>query len=116
MSTFVRVALPLPLLQSFVYAHQGPTPPAGTRVLVPFQRGLQVGWVLGEGDPSGIGRVRSVLDVLEASPSVSDDLLRLALWISEYYVTSPGIAIRAMLPPVLSDGGAEVLRITEEGR
>ncbi len=116
MSAFVRVALPLPLLQLFVYAHDGPTPPSGTRVLVPFKRGLQVGWVLGEGDPSGIQGIRSVLDVLETTPSVPEDLLRLALWISEYYVVPPGIVIRAMLPPVLSDGAAEILRLTDKGR
>ena len=116
MSAFVRVALPLPLLQLFVYAYHGPPPPPGTRVLVPFKRGVQVGWVFGEGDPSGIEGIRSVLDVLETTPSVPEDLLRLALWISEYYVAPPGIVIRAMLPPVLSDGAAEILRLTDEGR
>ncbi|MSR22981.1 MAG: primosomal protein N' [Gemmatimonadetes bacterium] len=116
MTNFVQVALPLPLFQTFTYGFEGSPPPSGTRVLVPFRRSVQVGWVVGQGDPTGIEGIRPILDVLEQTLSVPEELLRLALWISEYYVVPPGIAIRAMLPPVLSDGSTEVLRLTPEGR
>lgn len=112
---YVDVALPLPLLRSFTYRVEGPTPEPGTRVLVPFRRTERVGWVLGPGDPTGIRGVRSVLDVVEAEPSVAPELLRLATWIGEYYIAPVGVVLRSMLPSVLSDGSRELVRATEAG-
>ncbi|MEX0843410.1 MAG: hypothetical protein WD120_03595, partial [Gemmatimonadota bacterium] len=113
---YVDVALPLPLLRSFTYRVEGPTPEPGTRVLVPFRRTERVGWVLGPGDPTGIRGVRSVLDVVEAEPSVAPELLRLAAWIGEYYIAPVGVVLRSMLPSVLSDGSRELVRATEAGQ
>jgi primosomal protein N' (replication factor Y) (superfamily II helicase) len=107
----VEVALPLPVHQTFTYRVDGPLPRAGSRVLVPFQRAERVGWVLGPGDPEGIRGIRPVLDVLDREPTVPPDLLALARWMSEYYVTPLGITLRSLLPSVLSDGSREVLRV-----
>jgi len=113
MSSHVEVVLPLPLFQSFTYRIQGPVPEPGTRVLVPFRRTEKVGWVMGEADPAGVSGIRTVLDVLEAEPSAPPELLRLALWIADYYATPPGIVLRSMLPPVLSDGARDLVRLSE---
>jgi primosomal protein N' (replication factor Y) (superfamily II helicase) len=107
----VEVALPLPVHQTFTYRVDGPLPRPGSRVLVPFQRGEKVGWVLGPGDPEGIRGIRPILDVLDREPTVPPDLLQLARWMSEYYVTPLGLTLRSMLPSVLSDGSREVLRV-----
>ena len=112
----VEVALPLPINQTFTYRMEGTLPSPGTRVLVPFQRGEQIGWVLKEGDPSGLRGIRPVLDVLERGPSVPGELLELAAWVSEYYVAPLGLTLRSMLPSVLSDRSREVLSLTEVGR
>jgi len=114
--TWVEVALPLPLFRTFTYRIDGALPPPGTRVLVPFQRSELVGWVVGEGDPTGITGIRSVLDVLERTPCLPADMVSLGRWIGEYYVCPEGLTFRSMLPSVLSDGAREVLRITEAGR
>jgi len=82
---------------------------------VPFQRSERVGWVVGMGDPSGIRGIRPVLDVLDREPSVPEDLMALAGWMSEYYVSPLGITLRSLLPSVLSDGSREVLRLADEG-
>jgi len=115
-TTHLEVALPLPIFQTFTYRHDGPVPLPGTRVLVPFRGGSRVGWVLGETDPAGVKGIRSVLDVLERVPSVPAELGGVADWISEYYVSPPGITLRSMLPSVLSDGGRDVLQLTAAGR
>jgi primosomal protein N' (replication factor Y) (superfamily II helicase) len=110
----VEVALPVPVFHPFTYRMQGgrTVPAAGTRVLVPFRRRESVGWVLGPAPADaadGIRGIRSVLDVLEDEPSAPGGILELALWMSEYYATPPGIVLRSILPAVLSDPGRDVL-------
>jgi len=113
--SYVEVAVPLPLFQSFTYRIDGPPPPPGTRVLVPFRQSEQVGWVLGESDPEGISQIRTILDVLESEPSIPGELIELARWISDYYVAPLGLVLRSMLPSLLSEGSREVLRVTPAG-
>ncbi len=97
----VSVALPLPVDQAFTYAVEGPPPDVGTRVMVPFRRGVQVGFVVGEGTP--VPRVRKILARLEEKPSVPADLLELARWIADYYVAPLGQVLRAVVPGPLVD-------------
>jgi len=115
MTSWVEVALPLPLFRTFTYGIEGEPPLPGTRVLVPFRRGEKIGWVLGPGETEGIGRIRTVLDVLDQEPSVPADLLRLAAWISDYYVVPPGLALRSMVPAALTDSSRDFIRLTERG-
>ena len=112
----VEVALPLPVAQTFTYRFVGDDLPApGTRVLVPFQRNEAIGWVVGPGDPTGIRGIRGVLDVLEREASVPPDLMRLARWISRYYVAPLGLTLRSMLPALLSDRAREFVWLTTAG-
>ena len=65
-------------------------------MLVPFRNRTLVGWVLGEG--AEVPGVRDVAAVLDADPSVGPELMELARWMAGYYMASPGIVLRAMLP------------------
>ena len=94
--SFVKVALPVPVRRSFTYRAPGSAPAPGTRVLVPFRDRRLVGWVVGAGVE--VRGVRDIVRVLEAEPSVGPELMGLADWIADYYVASPGIVLRAMLP------------------
>ncbi len=108
----VEVALPVPVFSTFTYAMDGFPPLPGTRVLVPFRREEKVGWVTGPGsDAHDPGRVRSVLDVLEEEPSVPEDMLELARWMSEYYVAPLGMVLRTCLPSALSDSSRDFLTL-----
>ncbi len=111
--SYVRVALPLPLNQTFTYAVDGTPPRAGTRVLVPFQREERIGFVVGHGGEEGVKRIRSVLTVMDTEPSVTESQLRLARWMADYYITSVGIALRTMLPSVLSDTSRDVVTLLD---
>jgi primosomal protein N' (replication factor Y) (superfamily II helicase) len=115
-TSHVDVALPLPLFRTFTYRVDGPAPPAGTRVLVPFRRGERIGWVLGPGDPSGVRGIRPVLDVLDREPSVPPGLMGLARWMAAYYVTPLGVVLRSLVPSVLSDASRDHLTLTDAGR
>jgi primosomal protein N' (replication factor Y) len=116
MTIYIEVALPIPVFHTFTYRCEAPAPAPGTRVLVPFRRGEQIGWVVRSGDPSGLKGIRDVLDVVEREPSVPSELLAVAEWMSSYYVAPLGVVLRSMVPSALSDRSREVLQITEAGR
>ncbi len=107
----VDVALPLPVYSTFTYSTNRPQPLPGTRVLVPFRREERIGWVVGAGSGDGPARVRPVLDVLEVEPSVSSELLKLAEWIADYYLSPLGLVLRTALPSVLSDSSRDFLTL-----
>jgi primosomal protein N' (replication factor Y) len=111
----VEVAVPVPLFKTFTYEVSGPLPDPGTRVLVPFRRGEEVGWVLGPTRGPAPASVRKVLGRLDEVPSLPPDLLALGQWISEYYVSPLGVTLRSMLPAALSDAGSGLLCLTPEG-
>jgi primosomal protein N' (replication factor Y) (superfamily II helicase) len=110
----VEVALPVPVFSTFTYAVDGPPPPPGTRVLVPFRREEKIGWVTGPGQEEQVlPRVRSVLDILEDEPSAPPDILDLARWMSDYYVAPLGVVLRSTLPSALADSSRDFLTLLE---
>ncbi len=110
----MAVALPLPIYRTFTYRVDGPPPPPGTRVLVPFRARDWIGWVVGPAEARELKRIKSVLSVLEVEPSVPPDLLELGRWIADYYVTPLGIVLRTMLPAVLSDVSRDYIQLVAE--
>ena len=95
-SSFVEVALPVPLRRLFTYRIEGAPPRPGTRVRVPFRNRTLTGWVMGPG--TEVPRVRDVAAVLGPEHAVDEELLDLARWIARYYVAPTGIVLRTMLP------------------
>ena len=111
----VDVALPLPIHRTFTYRVTGPAPVPGTRVLVPFRREERIGWVVGEGAEGEIDGLKSVLAVLDDTPTAPSDVLDLCRWMASYYAAPLGIALRAALPSVLSDVSRDYLTLTGRG-
>jgi primosomal protein N' (replication factor Y) len=72
-------------------------------VLVPFRRTSRIGWVTGPASGEPVRGLKSVLDVLDETPSVPAELFDLCQWMAEYYLAPLGIALRSALPAVLSD-------------
>ncbi len=122
-----RVSLPRPVLQSFHYR----IPPdlasvavPGVRVVVPFGRRRETGILEALVDPPDAGRtkLKYLHAVLDDSPVLSPDLIRLCRWVADYYVAPAGLVFRAALPPGLLGGSAkargelrrQVIRIVRE--
>ncbi|MGD2044986.1 MAG: primosomal protein N' [Gemmatimonadota bacterium] len=112
--SLVAVALPLPIHRTFTYRIGGAAPAPGTRVQVPFRSRDFIGWVAGPAEEAPVRGLKSVLAVLDERPSVPPDLLELARWIADYYVTPLGIVLRSMLPAVLSDVSRDYIHLTRE--
>ena len=101
----VRVVLPLPLDQAFTYLvpdDLAAEAQVGCRVLVPFGPRRLTGLIVERTDEAeALGdfiRLKPLLDVLDATPAFTDELIRVTRWIADYYVCGWGEAVKAALP------------------
>lgn len=105
----VEVALPVPLFQTFTYAvdpKAARLPVIGSRVVVPFRNRTEIGICLGPADPGSLPRkVRKIVEVPDAEPALSADMVALCRWMADYYIVPVGMAMRTALPSLLSGAG-----------
>jgi primosomal protein N' (replication factor Y) (superfamily II helicase) len=98
----VSVAVPVPALDLLTYtvAEAEPVPPAGARVVVPLGRRTLTGVVVGPADPPDEAiELKSILQVLDATPFLPADVIELTQWVSDYYLAGPGAALSIAMPP-----------------
>lgn len=100
---YAEVVLPIPLPRTYTY--EIPVALAervvpGARVIVPLQRRQVVGLVVTVDAPApGTSvPVRPIAAAPDAEAALSPALVRLGQWISRYYGTPIGLALRALLP------------------
>ncbi len=122
----VRVAVPVPALDSLTYSVPDgfPGPTIGARVLVPLGNRIVTGCVTTEPlvagrEADGEGRtaesVRDLIDVLDSDPFLPPDIVRLASWVAEYYASGVGDAVSAAMPPRAWMESERYAQITELG-
>jgi primosomal protein N' (replication factor Y) len=117
MPEFCDVALPVPLDTAFTYRIPDEMQPVvGGRVLVPFRQQRMSGVVTALHDRAPKVQTKNVLSVLDASPVLDDQLLRLGNWIADYYLAPLGEVFRTMLPLAAEFKRAIGYRITNEGQ
>ncbi|HEX4438779.1 MAG TPA: primosomal protein N' [Thermoanaerobaculia bacterium] len=113
----VRVALPLPIRQTFTYAvPDGARPPEpGTRVRVPLGERALTGVVMPGDAGETPGATRAILEVLDDEPVCPPDLLATAERVARRCFAATGEVLRAALPARLPASGAIRYRVTERG-
>jgi primosomal protein N' (replication factor Y) len=88
----------------------------GQRVLVPLATRKATGIVLRPTSRLAPGiEVREALSAFDPEPVLSSELVRLGLWISDYYLAPPGEVFRTMLPLRHATRRARLVHLTEEG-
>lgn len=106
----LKIALPVPLRKVFDYLPGTETGLSllqpGMRVRVPFQRRQLVGIFMelaaeSELDPGKLKPIEAVLDV---SPILPPEILKLCLWAADYYHHPLGEVLAAALPTLLRQG------------
>ncbi|HEU4416132.1 MAG TPA: DEAD/DEAH box helicase, partial [Candidatus Angelobacter sp.] len=115
MPTFCDVALPVPLDMAFTYKVGDHVPVVGGRVLVPFRAERLSGVVTALHDRAPSMQAKTVLQVLDSEPVLDEGLMKLGLWISQYYLAPIGDVFRTMLPLAAEIKKAKLYRITETG-
>jgi primosomal protein N' (replication factor Y) len=99
-------------------------PAVGARVLVPVGTRMMTGCVLGP--PNGAGsagretaaesaRIKQIVDVLDDRAFLPDDVVKLAVWVADYYACGVGEAVAAAMPPRAWIESERHAHITEAG-
>jgi primosomal protein N' (replication factor Y) (superfamily II helicase) len=122
MPFFCDVALSVPLDMVFTYSvPPGMDPVVGGRVLVPFRQQRLSGIVvklhdrLPQGSASKV-QIKKVIEALDLSPVLDEQLLKLGKWIADYYLAPIGEVFRTMLPLSAEFKRTISYRITDTGR
>src|SRR3977135_2447166 len=106
MPLYCDVALAVPLDMVFTYAiPPGMEPVVGGRVLVPFRQQRMSGIVVELHDRPPQVKTKKVLEALDVSPVLDEQLLKLGKWIADYYL-APGGGGFVRMPPLSSGGDA----------
>ena len=98
---YADIILPVPLYGTFTYAvPDGVSVGVGMRVLVPFGRSKSyVGVVMRLHDQKPTGyEVKAIQVVMDKEPVVTEQQLKLWLWIADYYLSPIGDVYKAALP------------------
>lgn len=100
---FVDVALPTSVRSLFTYAlAEGMSVAPGQRVWVPLRNEFAMAMVIRVHHRKPDFEVRTVGQVLDPTPLLSEPMLALADWVHRFYYCSMGEAVQAMLPSGLN--------------
>src|SRR5271167_2778074 len=117
MRFFCDVALAVPLDTVFTYAiPPGMEPVVGGRVLVPFRQQRLSGIVIELHDRPPQVKTKKVIEALDLSPVLDEQLLKLGKWIADYYLAPVGEVFRTMLPLSAEFKRTITYRITDGGQ
>lgn len=98
---FVDLALPVAINQLFTYSVPDDLKnqiKLGIRALAPFGKKQIIGFVVNIKDTTDVLHTKPIYDLLDSEPVLSDEMLKLTKWISEYYFAPFGEVIKTVLP------------------
>ena len=124
----VHVAVPVPAIGALTYGLPATIPSVmlGARVLVPLGTRILTGVVVAESvssvpsvtrpeAPAPSTELREIIDVLDESPFLPADVIKLIQWVAEYYACGLGEALAAAMPPRAWVESERHAQITEAG-
>jgi len=110
---FANVVIPSPLKHPLTYT----VPPAirqqvcvGARVLIPLGNRKVIGIVFELLGTTSLTKCREILTILDDQPVLDSHLLQLSQWMSQYYVSTIGEVLAAVLPPSLRTESKRTVR------
>ncbi|KAF0214387.1 MAG: primosomal protein [Ignavibacteria bacterium] len=99
---FCQIVFPLPFRNSFTYSIPDEFRSSikiGVRVVAPFGKRVLTGFVTGLSETTDIKeKIKPVRDVLDELPIFDETSLKFYEWISDYYISSLGEALRNSVP------------------
>ncbi len=116
MHHYYQIALPVRIRKLFVYQSETIIS-KGCRVLVSFNKKLVNGYAWNEVDSKDLKKgisYQRIHEVIDKNSLISDDLLHIAEWISNYYFCSLGIIINSMLPKAYQPQIVQEIRLTDK--
>ncbi|MEO8195606.1 MAG: primosomal protein N' [Thermoanaerobaculia bacterium] len=118
-TAFVEIALPLPVGQTLTYhltPYQQERVQPGARVRVPVGRRRMTGYVVAARAtaPEGFA-TRAIEALIDREPVLPQELLELARFAADYYLTPLGDVLAAMIPAEADSWGDRRVRLTDRG-
>ena len=118
-TAFVDIALPLPVGQTFTYhltPYQQERIRPGARVRVPVGRRRMTGYVVAARAEAPAGfETRAIEALIDREPVLPEELLELARFAADYYLTPLGDVLAAMIPAEADSWGDRRVRLTDRG-
>ena len=87
--SYVDIAVTLPLKETYSYGipeHLISLAEIGRRVRVPFRNREVIGYILEKKTGNHMDDLKDILDVLDAEPLFSENLVPFFRWMSDYYL------------------------------
>ena len=109
-TTALRIALPVPLRQHFDYLPKEGSDlvklQPGMRIKVPFQRRELIGIFIEYTQTPEVAweRLKPIIEVLDPTPLITDEIFKLARWAADYYHYPLGEVLVNALPVLLRKG------------
>ncbi|GBE27633.1 primosomal protein N' [bacterium BMS3Bbin03] len=116
---FANVVFPIPVDHAFTYevpAQFETLLKTGSRVLAPFGRRRLTGFVVELTHKSDYSDIKEIEDILDEAPIFSAEMLQLARWIADYYLSSWGEVLAAALPKGINLESKRLIRLVGEWR
>ncbi|MFQ5824012.1 MAG: primosomal protein N' [bacterium] len=97
----MEIVFPLPVNQVFTYhvpVDLRDVAQIGCRVIAPLGARRLTGFIIEFKEDSNLKELKDLYDILDSEPLVSNEIIQLAKWISEYYICSLGEALKSSIP------------------
>jgi primosomal protein N' (replication factor Y) len=88
----------------------------GQRVMVPVGPRELLGYIVDLATHSTVSDLKALSEVLDETPVVSADLLRLTKWVADYYLCSWGQVLKAAMPEGFRERSASVYELMPQAR
>ena len=111
MLKFADIAIALPIDKTFQYKipdNLAGEIAVGKRVFVPFGPRAVVGYVVGFSDLAEVEDLKEITGIIDKTPILTEELLKLTGWIKDNYFCSWGEAIAAAIPSGIKKGKTEL--------
>lgn len=116
---FAHVAFPIPEDLTFTYSipnHLIPIAKAGCRVLASFGNSIREGVIVNLLDRSDVDnpdfKIKAITDCLDSEPVFLDSILKLTKWVSRYYLSSWGEALKCAAPAAIRTKQRKTIHLT----
>ena len=98
---YAQIVFPVPIDRAFTYhipQELVTTLKLGARVMVPFGTASKIGYCVGFLESSTFPKIKDIVDVIDAEPLLTENMLKLCQWMADYYFSSLGQALECVLP------------------
>ncbi len=82
--------------------------------MVPFGKKYKIGYIVEHPDSTTLPAIKPIKDVLDPKPTLTDDMLKLCKWISDYYMAPLGEVLRSATPAGLIGESKRTIRLEKE--